>query len=177
MFDSDFGNPQVQGIKEIILPEPVSYTPQTVGWWILFGVVGLLFTWWAWRRYVTWRRNRYRREALIELAEIEQQLNRKLERISALAALSALVKRTAIHAFGRSSVAELSGKVWLEFLDKTGATNDFSLGPGRLLPEFAYSKQEILNEMSNETIDQVLIVVKDWIRRHKGTENGILIIK
>jgi hypothetical protein len=177
MFDSDFGNPQVQGIKEIILPEPVSYTPQTVGWWILFGVVGLLFTWWAWRRYVTWRRNRYRREALMELAEIEQQLNRKLERISALAALSALVKRTAIHAFGRSSVAELSGKVWLEFLDKTGATNDFSLGPGRLLPEFAYSKQEILNEMSNETIDQVLIVVKDWIRRHKGTENGILITK
>ncbi len=169
MFDSDFGNPQVQGIKEIILPEPVSYTPKTVGWWILFGVVGLLIAWWVWRRYVTWHRNRYRREALMELAEIEQQLNQKPERIYALTAMSALVKRTAIHAFGRSSVAELSGKVWLEFLDKTGTTNDFSLGPGRLLPEFAYVKHETLNDMSKENIEQVLALVKDWIIRHKQT--------
>ena len=113
----------------------------------------------------------------MELAEIEQQLNQKPERIYALAAMSALVKRTAIHAFGRSSVADLSGKVWLEFLDKTGTTNDFSLGPGRLLPEFAYVKHETLNDMSKEKIDQVLFVVKDWIRRHKGTENGKLITK
>jgi hypothetical protein len=171
MFDSDFGNPQVQGIKEIILPEPVSYIPQTVGWWILFSGVILLFAWWAFRHYVIWRRNRYRREALMELAEIEQQLNRKPERISALAAMSTLVKRTAIHAFGRSSVAELSGQTWLEFLDQTGSTDGFSQGPGRLLPEFSYAKQETLNETSKENIEQVLALVKDWILRHKETGN------
>jgi hypothetical protein len=171
MFDSDFGNPQVQGIKEIILPEPVSYTPQTVGCWILFSIIGLLFIWWAWRRYVTWRFNRYRREALTELAEIEQHLNRKPERISALAAMAALVKRTAIHAFGRSNVAELSGQTWLEFLDRTGAGDNFSHGQDRLLSEFAYIKHETLNEMSKENIEQVLALVRDWIIRHKETGN------
>ncbi len=171
MFDNNFGNPKVQGIKEIVLPDPVSYVPQTVGWWILLGVVGLLLAWWVYRRYIRWYGNRYRRQALSELATIEEQLSHESGRISALAAISALVKRTAIEAFGRSSVAELSGHLWLEFLDRTGSTDGFSQGPGRLLPEFAYAKQETLNEMSKETIDQVLALVKDWIDQHKGTGN------
>ncbi len=171
MFDNSFGNPKVQGIKEIVLPEPVSYVPQAVGWWILLGVVGLLVAWWVYRRYIRWYGNRYRRQALLELAMIKQQLSQKFGRISALAAISALIKRTAIEAFGRSNVAELSGQLWLEFLDCTGSTDGFSQGPGRLLPEFAYAKQETLNEMSKEMIDQVLALVKDWIDQHKGTEN------
>ena len=171
MFDNNFGNPKVQGIKEIALPDPVSYIPQTVGWWILLGVVGLLLAWWVYRRYIQWCGNRYRRQALMELAMIEEQLSRGSGRISALAAISALIKRTAIEAFGRSSVAELSGDVWLEFLDRTGSTDVFTQGSGRLLPAFAYAKQETLNEMSKETIDQVLALVKDWINQHKGTGN------
>jgi len=171
MFDNNFGNPKVQGIKEIVLPEPVSYVPQAVGWWILLGIVGLLFAWWIYRRYMKWRGSRYRRQALMELVLIEQQLGRKSERVSALAAISALIKRTAIEAFGRSNVAELSGHLWLEFLDRTGSTNSFSQGPGRLLPEFAYAKQETINEMSKETIDNVLVLVKDWINQHKDPGN------
>ncbi len=171
MFDNNFGNPKVQGIKEIVLPEPVSYVPQAVGWWILLGIVGLLLAWWIYRRYIKWHGNRYRRQALLELAMIEEQLSQESGRISALAAISVLIKRTAIEAFGRNSVAELSGHLWLEFLDRTGSTNSFSQGPGQLLPEFAYAKREALNEMSKETIDQVLVLVKVWINQHKGTGN------
>jgi len=92
MFDNNFGNPKVQGIKEIVLPEPVSYVPQTFGWWILLGIVGLLLAWWVYRRYIKWRGSRYRRQALMELAMIEQQLSQKFGRTSALAAISALIK-------------------------------------------------------------------------------------
>ncbi|UCC99545.1 MAG: DUF4381 domain-containing protein [Phycisphaerales bacterium] len=166
MFDNNFGNPKVQGIREIVLPDPVSYAPQTVGWWILLGVVGLLLAWWVYRRYIQWCGNRYRRQALMELTMIEEQLSRESEPFSAMAAVSALVKRTAIEAFGRSNVAELSGHLWLEFLDQTGSTHEFTQGAGRLLPEFAYARQETLNEMSKETIDQVLALVKDWIDQH-----------
>jgi len=171
MFDNNFGNPKVQGIKEIVLPETVSYVPQTVGWWILLVVIGLLLAWWVYKRYIKWRNNRYRRQALLELALIAQQLGQEPERASALAAISALIKRTAIEAFGRSNVADLSGRLWLEFLDRTGSTNSFSQGPGRLLPDFAYAKQETLNEMSKVMIDQILVLVKDWINQHKGTGN------
>lgn len=171
MFDNNFGNPKVQGIKEIVLPETVSYVPQTVGWWILLVVIGLLLAWWVYQRYIKWRSNRYRRQALLELALIAQQLDQEPERASALAAISALIKRTAIEAFGRSNVAHLSGRLWLEFLDRTGSTNSFSQGPGRLLPDFAYAKQETLNEMSKVMIDQILVLVKDWINQHKGTGN------
>ncbi len=171
MFDNNFGNPKVQGIKEIVLPETVSYVPQTVGWWILLGIVGLVLAWWIYRRYLKWHGNRYRRQALMELAMIEEQLSQGSGRISALAAISVLIKRTAIEAFGRSNVAEMSGHLWLEFLDRTGSTDAFSSGSGRFLSEFAYAKQETINEMSKETIDKVLVLVKDWINQHKGTGN------
>lgn len=171
MFDNNFGNPKVQGIKEIVLPEPVSYVPQAVGWWILLGCVSLLLTWWIYRYYNRWRGSRYRREALMELSVIEQLLSQEPERTSALIGISALIKRTAIEAFGRSNVAELSGHLWLEFLDRTGSTDRFSKGPGRLLPEFSYAKQETLRETSRETIGKVLVLVKDWIKQHKGTGN------
>ncbi|MHC4751943.1 MAG: DUF4381 family protein [Planctomycetota bacterium] len=70
MFDNNFGNPKVQGIKEIVLPDPVSYVPQAVGWWILLGIIGLLLVWWVYRRYIQWCGNRYRRQALMELDSV-----------------------------------------------------------------------------------------------------------
>jgi hypothetical protein len=105
----------------------------------------------------------------MELAAIEQQLGRESERLSSLAAIPALLKRTAIHAFGRGNVAELSGQVWLEFLDRTGSTNGFSQGPGRLLPELAYAKEDTVRGVTGETIDQVLALVTTWIRQHRET--------
>ncbi len=39
MFGPEFGNKELSGLKEILLPDPVSYIPQTVGWYILFAVV------------------------------------------------------------------------------------------------------------------------------------------
>ncbi len=48
-------------LKEIILPEPVSYMPQTVAWYILFGLLLIAAVWLAVRWYRHWAANRYRK--------------------------------------------------------------------------------------------------------------------
>ena len=62
-----FGSDRMWGLKEIPLPEPVSWWPQTPGWWLLAAVIVMLVLWrlWAWRQ--RYRRNAYRRAALAEL--------------------------------------------------------------------------------------------------------------
>jgi hypothetical protein len=86
----------LEGLADIVVPEPVSLTPQTAGW-IILGVIviALLATVavLAWRRY---RRNAYRREAL---ALVES---------TPLIALPALVKRVALAAAPRTEVASLT---------------------------------------------------------------------
>lgn len=84
--------PSIDQLTELGLPAPVSYTPQTWGWWLLLGllIAGVLV--WAGRRYWQWRRDRYRREALVRLAELENSS----EPISALRELPELLKRVAL---------------------------------------------------------------------------------
>jgi len=84
--------PSIEQLKEMALPAPVSYAPQTWGWWVLLAMlIGACLLVGA-RRYWQWRRDRYRREALVRLAELrssEDQLN-------ALRELPELLKRVAL---------------------------------------------------------------------------------
>lgn len=84
--------PSIDQLKEMALPAPVSYMPQTWGWWCVLGLllVGLLV--WAARRYWQWRRDAYRREALERLA----QLQRRSSDLNALRELPELLKRAAL---------------------------------------------------------------------------------
>ena len=43
----------LDALREITLPEPVSYAPQTIGWWLVFGVLAVMASaaqpasWWS----------------------------------------------------------------------------------------------------------------------------------
>ncbi|QHD01378.1 alpha-2 type XI collagen [Pseudomonas sp. S04] len=91
--------PSIEQLTELGLPAPVSYLPQTWGWWLLLGLllVGLLA--WAGRRYWLWRRDRYRREALARLAELQ----RSSDPLAALRELPELLKRVALSMPSRGS--------------------------------------------------------------------------
>lgn len=81
-------------LQDIVLPHPVSWAPQTAGWWVLLGILVLLVAWWA--RGVLRRRrvNLYRKQALARLQEIEHALAIPASRSRALTALPVLVKQT-----------------------------------------------------------------------------------
>jgi len=151
----DFGNPWMSNLEEIELPERVSFTPETIGWYLLAGVLVLLLLWLGWRFWKRWQADAYRREALRELGEIETAPER----------LPELLKRVALVAYPRTEVAELSGDAWLGFLDGTLGTTEFTQGVGRLLPEVAYGTDPV-GAMDSGKRKDLFELARRWIRRH-----------
>ena len=84
--------PDISQLKELSLPAPVSYAPQTWGWWLLLALLVVLALIVGVRRYVQWRRDQYRREALVRLA----QLRERSDDLNALRELPELLKRVAL---------------------------------------------------------------------------------
>ncbi|MFC4278133.1 DUF4381 domain-containing protein [Achromobacter aloeverae] len=142
--------PGLDQLRELPLPAPVSYWPQTWGWAVVAVVICALAAYGLLATVRTRRRNLYRRQALAELARI-----RKEAELRPLAArqLPDLLKRTAlaaaaIHAerAGRHKqagwqgrhhgspppdvpavgVAALSGQAWMAYLAQ-------DMGPGTML--------------------------------------------
>ena len=162
----------LEKLHEIVLPEPVSWMPQTIGWYVVFGLILLVAGWWVYGRLRRLRANRYRRFALAELAVIKQEIQQPEKRAKALAEIPVLLKRTALAAFPRSDIAGLSGEKWLAFLDKTLGGKDFTENEGRLLPELAYAPMSRISTGSDETVGKLLQLVRQWIKMHKGRDRA-----
>jgi hypothetical protein len=142
--------------------------PQTIGWYMVLGLIllaaGRLAYWLLRRRW----RNRYRRSALAELDLIEHDLQRQDRRAQALAAIPVLLKRTALSAYPRATVASLAGDAWLSFLDHTMGATAFADGEGRVLCELAYAPGLRLAQVPEESIRGVLRLARRWISDHKA---------
>ena len=71
--------------------------------------------------------------------------------------LSNLLSRTALTFYGNDAVASLQGSSWLEFLDKTVKTKEFSQGAGKVLGN------ELFQQKVNPDMDALFPLVKKWI--------------
>ncbi len=152
----------IADLKDIPTPAPVSYAPQTVGWWVVGGIVLLVLIWIAYRRWRNWRRNRYRRAAQAELDAIAHALDDPAQRDQALTALPALVKRTVLAWAPRQVVAPMTGEAWLGYLDHTLAGDNFVRGPGRHLESLAYGNGNI----PAEDLSALMSLLHRWIDDH-----------
>lgn len=161
-----FGNTKLEGLHEILLPEPIRYTPQTIGWFILFVVGLIVVVWWGYRRYRFWLANRYRGIALKHLEGIERQLHDTTGRIHALTELPVLVKQTALQCYSREKVAELTGDSWLGFLNTSYGGTAFTDGVGKLLPTLAYQSSTALQHIPDAAVNELVKLVKVWIQQH-----------
>jgi hypothetical protein len=183
--------PSIEQLKEIALPAPVSYAPQTWGWWVLLALLVIALLLVSARRYWQWRRDRYRREALVRLA----QLQKRSDDLNALRELPELLKRVALsmpatHPVGASLVAKrpshsksiqtdptpsragsllqvsaLGGKDWQAFLELHSPSPlpaDFSAQ----LAQLAYAPDTTLRALPNEQRQQLFDTCKLWVEHH-----------
>ena len=148
----------LQDLRDVHMPDPVSWWPPAYGWWliVMLLIVGLGIGMWAWARY---RHSRLRRFALTQLTEVKQQYAVHANEQLAVVQLSKLVRRYALAMFPRSGVAGLSGQSWLEFLDDTGKTHQFSDGPGQILRSCPYQPQV------GSCVAELFPLVEQWIRQ------------
>lgn len=111
-------------LADIVVPPPVPWWPPAAGWWILGAGLVIALALLAGMALRHHRRNAYRRAALAELDAIGAVAD-----AAGAAAVSAILKRTALVAYPRAEVAGLTGDGWLAFLDRSAATADFVAGP------------------------------------------------
>ncbi|MEN8126541.1 MAG: DUF4381 domain-containing protein [Planctomycetota bacterium] len=167
MFGDNFGNPLLRDhFEEIIIPERVPFSPQTLGWAFLGVLLLSVLLWFVIDRCRTWKANRYRIVALKKLQTLQQALQIPEQKDSALILLGAFVKETALHAFGREKVASLTGDRWLSFLDQTYEGRGFSQGSGRLLMTLSYETPKHIQQVPESHIAEAIAVIQAWIRGH-----------
>ena len=145
-------------LKEIALPESISYFPQTPAWYILFGVIAALILFFLWKQYKHYQSNKYRRVALNELSKITSEKTYQ--------EIPELVKRVALVFSDRNETASLSGEAWLGFLNKSYKDNGFSSDAGRLFVDLSYSSPNNIREYQQSEIKILISLISEWIMKH-----------
>lgn len=143
--------------------EALSWWPPAPGWWLLLGLVvaGLAaMAFLLWRRY---RRNRYRRMALRQLARITDSHAHHKDPARLLGEVNSLLKAVVLHSYPGSEMASVTGERWLLFLndglEQRGSSLRFpdSIGPG------AYSATPRVGN-----IDELVEASRAWLRLHRS---------
>lgn len=149
----------LEQLRDIHIPEPTGgWTPSLNAWWIsLASIVTLLILLFFIRRY--YLRTRTRRYALKELELMQTRFNEHGQNQRLLNEVNLLLRRMAMINYEREKIAPLAGDHWLEFLDRSGRTKDFSHGEGRVLT------QTYKPEPDNFDENALIEVVKRWIKR------------
>jgi len=154
--------PSIDQLKELALPPAPSYLPQTWGWAALGIVLVLAVVLYGAWRYRRWQLNRYRREALVQLATLEAALTDPHQRLAALRTLPELLKRVALSMPARPAVATLHSNEWQAFLSahsRTPLPADFAEQLARL----AYAPERTLAAVDAQALVQQC---RTWVEQH-----------
>jgi len=177
----------VNDLADIVLPSPPSWMPGTIGWLVLGLVLATALLGLAWRAWRHWRANRYRRAALKELAVLQRALQDRRgdaadpadpadgadgadarARARALLALAELLKRTALAAWPRASVAGLSGTAWCNFLQAHAGRAGDAVGLIVLLVDAEYRDRSALAGWPAQQAREVAAACGQWIAGHRA---------
>jgi hypothetical protein len=147
------------GLRDIHIPDSVSWWPLAPGWWVLgFVVLITLALVWLWQR--RWQQRSYQRVALRHLERLEEQYASEPETL--VRELSVLLRRVTALYYPES--AGLAGRAWLEFLDRTlnakAEAHPFSAGEGQCLADAPY-RPALKSEVDTRTLVEL---ARCWIK-------------
>ena len=158
---SDPGQPDpLAQLRDIHLPGPIESWPPAPGWWLLAILALGTAAYGLYRLYKFWQTNRYRREGVTALNELRRAYEKDPQSVDYLEQYSQLLKRVALTFYAREQVASLTGEAWVAFLDRTGSTQEFGMGPGQILIDGNYSQGVLFQA------DKLHIIGDRWIRNH-----------
>ena len=154
-----FGSDRMWGLKELPLPEPVSWWPQTPGWFVLAVLVLLGLGWVGWRLWRRYQRNAYRRDGLA-------QLDAMLSDPTALNNLPFLLRKSALKAGARNQVAGLRGEDWIAWLNDSARRPLFKEFDGDALDRLAYAG-DADRAIDDAWARHLVEASKAWMRSHR----------
>lgn len=156
----------LQNLNDIVMPTPVSWWPLAPGWYVVAALIMAVLLVLGMRRWKRWRQNRYRGQALRELARMRQGMER-----DDLQGLPELLKRAALSAWPRNTVAALVGPDWHRFLDDSAGIDRFCSGMGQVLDRLAHAPARTA-PISRGEATAVLDAAEVWLKQHSAPGEG-----
>lgn len=165
-FPAPWGNYLIEELVPTMTPQLVSAWPQTLAWKLLaiiFVCYLLKKSYLAWRNY---QRNAYRREGLAWLCQLPTYTSMQEQNI--YRQLPALIRKTALQAFGRDEVSPLSNEHWERWLDQQCDKTSFADQHTQLLQTLAYASEP---KIDPQKMQALLSHIRLWIQFHRRSDD------
>lgn len=147
-------------LRDIHMPAPIETWPPAPGWWLLAALATALVIYLIYLAIKHWRANRYRREALAEMSVLLNTWHEDGNDKAYIEALQQLLKRVALTTFPREDVASLTGEAWVQFLDRSSGSHDFSMGEAEVLIDGNYRPDVSID------VPALHSAAAQWIKQH-----------
>jgi hypothetical protein len=149
-------------LRDLHLPEPVSWWPPAPGWWILLLVLAGLVAYGLNHAYRRRMRNAARRTALQKLARYQAEYVEHRNPVVLGKQLSQLLRRGMLAYAPRAEVAGLTGDAWLQWLDRGMPLPYFHTEGGKSLLDLPYRNPQ--DDCSDIDVDALLSAVRMRLR-------------
>lgn len=155
--------PPVQDLplRDIHLPEPISWFPPALGWWLLIIFVPIISYF-----LIALLQKLFKKTALKEAQKLLLQLekNETFTPLEKVRELSILLRRVAIsRESDKEKINGLTGRAWLDYLDQSLKDAPFKNGVGSCLANAPYQK-----ELPIETdLAALFALARKWLNSQK----------
>ncbi|MDP1880343.1 MAG: DUF4381 domain-containing protein [Parachlamydiaceae bacterium] len=145
-------------LRDIHLPDAIHWWPLALGWWILFFLllVAVVLGCVVIRKLL---KPNLRKEALKALNEIETCFEQTQDASKCIGDISSFLRRVTVSQSTSPHLAGITGKVWLEYLDKGLDQPEFSNGIGQVLLTGPYCQNP-----DAETISKLILLCRKWVK-------------
>lgn len=153
-------DPETIPLIDIHLPKDAGLWPLAPGWWVLLLAMIAFSIWLIVLLRKKAKLRKYQQMIFSKLSNLEKNLKNKPSN-ETIGEINILLRRLAIAYFPRSEIASLTGADWLNFLDKSGSTKNFSRGAGRILIDAPYQ----LEETTNLNLAEFTPLIRSWVKK------------
>lgn len=164
-------------LRDIHLPDAVSWWPPAPGWWIVAGVLllTLLIGYMARKHY---RSKALQRQIVAEIETIKNNYQSHKNTYTLTQSLSVLLRRSCISFYPRHETAGLTGEDWLHYLDSTypekssSSDSPFQQGVGKILASAPYMAEKSSTDIDGNAL---LELCEKWLQAQpiKNQQNRI----
>ncbi len=162
-FEKPWGNYLLEKIVETQTPETISWWPQTIAWQLLLAIAVIFLLRKGFIAFKNYQKDYYRREALQWLKQCKLDSGESLYH-----QLPQLLRKTALVAFKRSEITQLSGKSWDSWLDKQCSKTSFSTLCPNLLYQVAFANS---GDIKSKQYQVLIKQVELWVRHHRRQDD------
>ena len=149
-------------LRDIQLPEPISWWPLALGWWVLIVLAAGILGWAALLLIRRYRANLYRRQAIHKLAQINTRPD--VTSSQKLVLVFETLKQTINSAYPEQNFSSRDINSFVEFLQLSCKVPVFK-GLPTDLNSILYGK-DATAQNSNKLLEKLLISAKVWIEKH-----------